>query len=130
MAEQTDLNPELLASLELFNAHLEQDAEAEKAAKAVAKAERRKDEAAARVRKLNDDPKATADEKAEAEAAYREAVAELAARTEDPLGNATARADGEGGEPSGEETALAEGGEETSSEEPATEETAAEDNAG
>ncbi|MDH4168987.1 MAG: hypothetical protein OEW42_05290, partial [Acidimicrobiia bacterium] len=86
MPDATDLDPDLLSSLELFNSHVEQTATEAKAAKIVAKAERRKDEAAARVRKLTNDNRATAEQKSEAEAAYREAVAELAARKDDPFG--------------------------------------------
>ncbi|MCB0993912.1 MAG: hypothetical protein KDB21_02390 [Acidimicrobiales bacterium] len=72
MAENTDETT--TQALGLFNQFLARQADREKADKAIAKAERQKNEAAGVVRKLQDDPKATAEAKAEAEAAYRAAV--------------------------------------------------------
>ena len=67
------LDDETAAALTRFNAYVEADRERQRREKALAKAERVKDEAAAAVRNLNSS-RASADEKAAAEAAYREAA--------------------------------------------------------
>lgn len=65
---------ETRAALLLFNERIEASAAEERAAKRIAKAERAKDQAAAVVRKFSDDPSASAEDKAEAEANYKAAV--------------------------------------------------------
>lgn len=67
------LDDETAAALTRFNAYVEADRERQRREKALAKAERVKDEAAATVRNLNSSW-ASADEKAAAETAYREAT--------------------------------------------------------
>ncbi len=67
------LDDETAAALTRFNAYVEADRERQRREKALAKAERVKDEAAAAVRNL-DSSRASADEKTAAEAAYREAA--------------------------------------------------------
>ena len=67
------LDDETAAALTRFNTYVEADRERQQREKALAKAERVKDEAAAAVRNL-DSSRASAEEKAAAEAAYREAV--------------------------------------------------------
>ena len=66
------LDEETTAALTLFNEYVEADRERTQREKRVKKAERAKDEAAAVVKKLNE--RGSAEEKAEAEAAYREAA--------------------------------------------------------
>jgi hypothetical protein len=61
-------------ALRLFNARLSAQAENEKAERRVQKAAKAKDDAAGRVRNLENDTKATAEQRAEAAAAYRAAV--------------------------------------------------------
>jgi phosphate starvation-inducible protein PhoH len=61
-------------ALRLFNARLGAQAENEKAERRVQKAAKAKDDAAGRVRNLENDTKATAEQRAEAAAAYRAAV--------------------------------------------------------
>jgi hypothetical protein len=61
-------------ALRLFNARLGAQAENEKAERRVQKAAKAKDDAAGRVRNLENDTKATAEQRAEAAAAYRTAV--------------------------------------------------------
>lgn len=70
------LDDETAAALTLFNTYLVADREQRAHERAVRKAERAKDEAAAAVRGLSD-AKASAAESAEAETAYREAVETL-----------------------------------------------------
>ena len=70
------LDEETAAALTLFNTYLVADREQQAHERAVKKAERAKDDAAAAVRELND-RKASAPETAEAETAYREAVEAL-----------------------------------------------------
>ena len=67
------LDDETATALTRFNAYVEADRERQRREKALAKAERVKDEAAAAVRNLNSS-RASADEKTAAEAAYREAA--------------------------------------------------------
>ena len=61
-------------ALRLFNARLGAQAENEKAERRVQKAAKAKDDAAGRVRNLENDTKATAEQRAEAAAAYRAAI--------------------------------------------------------
>jgi len=75
VSTEIQVDDETRAALLLFNERVEATAAQERGAKRVAKAERAKDEAAAVVRKLRDNPDATAEQKAEAEAAYKEAAA-------------------------------------------------------
>ena len=65
------LDDETTAALTLFNEYVDADRERTRREKRVKKAERAKDEAAARVKKLGE--RGSAEEKAAAEAAYREA---------------------------------------------------------
>ena len=67
------LDDETAAALTRFNAYVEADRERQRRERALTKAERVKDEAAAAVRNLNSG-QASADERAAAEAAYREAA--------------------------------------------------------
>ena len=71
------VDDETAAALAMFNARLAQQAEAERAQRRVDKATREKDQAAARVRALESDTKATADERAEAAAAYKASLEAL-----------------------------------------------------
>ena len=61
-------------ALVLFNARLAAQAENERAERRVHKAAKTKDDAAARVRSVENDPKATAAQRADATAAYRASV--------------------------------------------------------
>lgn len=76
MTDAPSLDDETRAALALFNQHLAAEEEAEKATRAVRRAEQHKDEAAARLRNLKQ-ADAPAAEVAEAEAAYRAALARL-----------------------------------------------------
>jgi hypothetical protein len=66
---------EMRKALALFNAHLASEAEQQRQAKRVERATRAKDQAAARVRALDADTHATAEQRAEAAVAYRDALA-------------------------------------------------------
>lgn len=68
------VDDETANALALFNARLAALADQDKAERRVQKAVKAKDDAAARVRALESDTKATADQRAEAAAAYRAAV--------------------------------------------------------
>lgn len=70
----TQFDDETRAALLLFNERVEASAAEERAAKRIKKAERAKDEAAAVVRKVSENPNASAEEKAEAEDSYKAAV--------------------------------------------------------
>lgn len=70
------LDKETANALTLFNTYLEADREHRKTQRAISKAERNRADAAAKVRRLSH-PKASAEELAAAEAAYREAVETL-----------------------------------------------------
>ena len=70
------LDNETRTALLLFNERLDARALQERGKKRVAKAERAKDAAAATVRKVGENPDATAEEKAEAEATYKAALDE------------------------------------------------------
>ena len=88
MADSSDLDDDLIRSLQLFNSRLQSATEQQRAERIVTKAERAKTDAANRVRNLSNDTSATAEARAEAEQAYRAAVDELAARRDNPLGQA------------------------------------------
>ena len=75
-APHPPVDDETVAALTLFNAYLAADRERREHERAVRKAEKTKDDAAAAARKLND-RKAPATDTAAAEAAYREAVEAL-----------------------------------------------------
>jgi hypothetical protein len=68
------VDPETAAALALFNTRLSQQAEGERAQRRIDKATREKDQAAARVRALEKDTKATAEQRADAAAAYKAAL--------------------------------------------------------
>jgi len=70
------LDKETANALTLFNTYLEADREHRKTQRAISKVERSRADAAAKVRRLSH-PKASAEELATAEAAYREAVETL-----------------------------------------------------
>ncbi len=78
------LDNETRTALLLFNERLDARALAQRGKKRVAKAERAKEAAATNVRKLSENPNATAEEKAEAEAAYKAAVDEYNVIQADP----------------------------------------------
>jgi hypothetical protein len=84
VSTEIQVDDETRAALLLFNERVEATAAEERAAKRIAKAERAKDEAAAAVRKTNDNANASAEEKAAAEASYKEAVDSLQAIKADP----------------------------------------------
>ncbi len=67
------------AELIKFNVYLAAQQDLEARERRVRKAERAKDEAAARVRELASDPQATKEQREEAEQAYKEALAKLRA---------------------------------------------------
>ncbi len=73
VSTEIQVDDETRAALLLFNERVEASAAKERGRKRVAKAERAKAEAAKVVRRVNDDPDATAEQKAEAEAAYKAA---------------------------------------------------------
>ena len=73
VSTEIQVDDETRAALLLFNERVEQSAAAERGKKKIAKAERIKDEAAKEVRRVTNDPDATAERKAEAEAKYKEA---------------------------------------------------------
>jgi hypothetical protein len=71
------VDDETASALAMFNARLAQQADAERAQRRVDKATREKDQAAAHVRALENDPKAGAEQRAEAAAAYKVALETL-----------------------------------------------------
>jgi len=85
VSTEIQVDDETRAALLLFNERVEASAAEERAAKRVAKAERAKDEAAAVVRKLADNPNASAGDKDEAEVAYKAAVDNFQAIKADPM---------------------------------------------
>lgn len=91
VSTEIQVDDETRAALLLFNERVEAAAAQERGAKRVAKAERAKDEAAAVVRKVGENPNASAEEKAEAEAAYKVAVASFNTIKDDPLAGEQAR---------------------------------------
>ena len=95
------LDDETAAALTRFNAYVEADRERQRREKALAKAERVKDEAAAAVRNLNSS-RASADEKAAAETAYREA-ADALKRLRDGTGEDQPTTDNDSQDEQGEE---------------------------
>ncbi|MGI9607132.1 MAG: hypothetical protein ACR2P0_13425 [Acidimicrobiales bacterium] len=84
MSTEIPVDDETRAALLLFNERVEASASKERAAKRLAKAERAKDEAAARVRSLENDSSATAEAKAEAQELYKAALDNLQTVTENP----------------------------------------------
>lgn len=76
MAKKYDAD-ELGAELIKLNAFLAQQEDQAKAERARKKAERRREEAAERLKAVRADPKASADDKTAAEAAWKEAVAAI-----------------------------------------------------
>lgn len=84
VSTEIQVDDETRAALLLFNERIDEARAEERAAKRVAKAERDKDEAAGRVRNLGNDSSATAEQKAEAESAYKVAVEEFNRISEDP----------------------------------------------
>lgn len=102
------IDEETLISIELFNQFLKETEAETRAAKAVAKAERGKKDAAAAVSKLSSNPDASPEEKSKTEAEYRDSVDHLAAVKADPLGatkKAAEKANAKADEPSGNEAA-------------------------
>jgi hypothetical protein len=71
------VDDETATALRLFNRRLGEQAEAERAQRRIDKAQRDKDQAAARVRALENDTKAAAAERADAAAAYKAALEAL-----------------------------------------------------
>lgn len=69
-------NDALATALAQFNEGLEEQRAEERAQRAIDKAERKKQQAAAALKKVQADPNASADDKAAADATYREAVEE------------------------------------------------------
>ena len=78
VSTEIQVDDETRAALLLFNERVEAHAKQERGTKRVAKAERAKDEAATAVRKLADNPNASAEDKSAAEATYKAAVDSLA----------------------------------------------------
>lgn len=85
VSTEIQVDDETRAALLLFNERVEANAAKERGRKRIAKAERAKTEAAKKVRQLNDDPDATAEQKAEAEAAYKAASEEFVVVQANPL---------------------------------------------
>ncbi len=85
VSTEIQVDDETRAALLLFNERVEASAAKERGAKRVAKAERAKDEAAALVRKLGENPDASGEDKAEAETAYKVAVAAFNELKDNPL---------------------------------------------
>ena len=79
------LDNETRTALLLFNERLDARALAQRGKKRVAKAEPAKEAAATNVRKVNDNPDATAEQKAEAEAAYKAASGHFQVVQANPL---------------------------------------------
>lgn len=84
VSTEIHVDDETRAALLLFNQRIEEARADERAAKRLAKAERAKTEAAAVVRELGNRSTATAEQKAEAEAAYKAAVDDFNRIAEDP----------------------------------------------
>ena len=90
-------------ALILFNARLVAQDELEREKRRVDKAAKAKDEAAAKVRQLENDPSATSDLKSEAQAAYLASLDALnRAKAGEPIVADTPEADDESDEPDGE----------------------------
>ena len=115
--KRQSLDDETAAALTLYNTYLVADREQQAHERALTKAQKAKDDAAATVRKLND-RKASAEETAKAEAQYREAV-EALQRLRD---GETARP--QGSDDGGDESASDAGAEDTDSDEDAPSEKA------
>lgn len=89
VSTEIQVDDETRAALLLFNERVEAKAANERGAKRVAKAERAKDEAATLVRKLGENPDASAEDKAAAESAYKTALEEYNTIKADPLAGET-----------------------------------------
>ena len=87
VSTEIQVDDETRAALLLFNERVEATAQKERGQKRIAKAERAKSEAAKKVRKLNDDPDATAEQKAEAEAEYKAASDNFQVISANPFAN-------------------------------------------
>lgn len=85
VSTEIQVDDETRAALLLFNERVEATAAAERGKKRIAKAERAKADAAKAVRQLNNDPDATAEQKAEAEAVYKEASEQFLVVQANPL---------------------------------------------
>ena len=131
VSTEIQVDDETRAALLLFNERVEASAADERAKKRIRKAERAKDEAAARVRKLTDDPDATAEQRAEAEAAYKEASDNFQVVQANPLAHEQKKSAPKAEEEApAEEAAPAEpAAEEAAPAEPAAEEAAPSDDA-
>ena len=117
------LDEETAAALTLFNTYLVADREQQAHERALKKAEKAKDDAAAAVRKLNE-RKASASETAAAETKYRDAV-EALQRLRDG-GTAAPEGDDDTAAPEGEDDKSDEEAADTTTEDTTTEETPAE----
>jgi len=91
VSTEIQVDDETRAALLLFNERVEATALAERGAKRVAKAERAKDEAAAVVRKLSENPDASADAKSEAEVAYKAALESYNTIKDDPTAGGSSK---------------------------------------
>jgi len=111
------MDEETLSALTLYNTYVVADREQRAHERAVRKAEKAKDDAAARVRKLNEH-KVSSDETAAAEAAYRDAV-EALRQVRD--GNIESAADSASAESEADETVEAAETDDTSGEQPTQE---------
>ena len=110
----TQADSELQAALAQFNQGLKVQQAEEKAKRAIDKAERRKQQAANTLKKVQDDTNASPDDKAEAEAAYRSAADEyrqLKAGDAPPSGDEASSEDGDASaiDESGDEAEAGEG---------------------
>jgi hypothetical protein len=114
------LDDETRNALILFNARLVAQEESEREKRRVEKAAKAKDDAAAKVRELENNPKATAEQKAEAQAAYLASLDTLnRAKAGEPIAEDTSAPDddGETAEPDDEQTETAEAAPETTADE-------------
>ena len=132
VSTEIQVDDETRAALLLFNERIDEARADERAAKRVAKAEREKDEAAGRVRSLGKDSSATAEQKAEAESAYKAAVEDFNRISEDPHAKPekpppSKDSDGESGEEAASETPVAEAIEPPTETEPEPTETSADE---
>jgi hypothetical protein len=91
------LDDETRNALILFNARLVAQEESEREKRRVEKAAKAKDDAAAKVRELENNPKATAEQKAEAQAAYLASLDALnRAKAGEPIARDTSASDDDG----------------------------------
>lgn len=122
-------NDALDAALALFNDGIQTQQAEEAAQRAVEKAERKKQQAATELKKLQSDPNASAEDKAAANEAYRGAVDSFNKSRSGEVVEDADQGEGEAGDMEGAADAAEDGGEAPSSdptpEEPAAEEPAA-----